>query len=105
MRRVVTLASISKRPAWGIGTPEDTQRLLDDTALLVRRAARMGADIVAFPEVYPQLCVSPHTAYAEPEEGGTLDAVRRMAREHNLYLVWPRYERTAEGRLANSSVL
>lgn len=105
MRRHATLASISKRPAWGIRTPEDTQRLLDDTALLLRRAARLGADIVAFPEVYPQLAVSPPTAYPEPEEGGTLDAVRQMAQEHRLYLVWPRYERAADGRLYNSSIL
>jgi hypothetical protein len=106
MRRYATLASVSKRPEYGIKTPEDTTRLLDDTATLVQRAARMGADLVAFPEVYPQLRFPrPRTAHAEPEDGGTLDAIRRLAREHSLYLVWPRYERTRDGRLYNSAVL
>ena len=55
MRRHATLASISKRPEHSIATPASTSHFLDDTANLVRRAARMGADLVAFPEVYPQL--------------------------------------------------
>jgi len=106
MRRHATLASVSKRPDFSIATPEDTTRLLDDTAKLVQRAARMGADLVAFPEVYPQLgCPGPLTEHAESEDGGTLDTIRELAREHQLYLVWPRYERTRTGQLYNSSVL
>jgi hypothetical protein len=106
MRRFATLASVSKRPANGVATPEDTRRLLDDTATLVLRAARSGADLVAFPEVYPQMaCPTSRPSHAEPEEGGTLDAIRRMAREHKIYLVWPRYERARDGRTYNSAVL
>lgn len=106
MRKHATLASVSKWPDFSVATPEGAARLRDDTALLVRRAARMGADIVAFPEVYPQLNgPRPLTAHAEPEEGGTLETVRQLAREHRLYILWPRYERTRDGRLYNSSVL
>ena len=105
MRRQATLASISKRPGWGIDSEEGTAKLLDDTRLLVRRAARMGADIIAFPEVYPQLAVKEMYAHAEQEGGGTLDAIRQMAREHNLNIVWPRFERAEDGRLYNSAVL
>lgn len=105
MRRYATLASVSKRPGWGIETPEGTSRLLDDTAHLVRRAARMGADIVAFPEAYGQLQTARPVALAEPEAGGTLDTIRQIARDNNLYLVWPRYERAEDGRLYNSAVL
>lgn len=105
MRRHATLAGVSKRPDYGISTPEDTARLLDDTAAFVRRAARLGADIVAFPEVYPQLRTDNFADHAEPETGGTLEAVREMAREHGLYVVWPRCERDAAGYLYNASVL
>jgi hypothetical protein len=105
MRRHVTLASVSKRPDWGISNPEDTARFLEDTAVFVRRAARMGADILAFPEVYPQLCTSDFIAAAEPQEGGTLDHIRQLARENNLYIVWPRAEIDSAGRKRNTAVL
>jgi hypothetical protein len=106
MRRYATLASVSKRPANGVATPDDTRCLIDDTAQLVLRAARMGADIVAFPEVYPQMaCQASRPSHAEPEDGGTLDAIRRIAHDHNIYLVWPRYERTRDGRIYNSAVI
>lgn len=105
MRRHATLASVSKRPEWGIGTPEDTARLLDDTATFVRRAARMGADILAFPEVYPQLRATNFMAAAEPEDGGTLDHIRQLARENNIYIVWPRAEVDKTGQKHNAAVL
>jgi hypothetical protein len=66
----------------------------------------MGADVVAFPEVYPQMaCPASRPSSAEPEDGGTLDVIRRLAREHGVYLVWPRYERSRDGRIYNSAVL
>ena len=105
MRRHATLASVSKRPESGIATPEGAARFMKDTAALIRRAALMGADIVVFPEVYPQLCARPCTAFAEPEEGGTLNSIRDLACKHRLDLIWPRYERTADGRLYNSAIL
>ncbi len=105
MRRHATIASVSKRPEWSIETPEGAACLLDDAAALIRRAAWMGADIVAFPEVYPQLACPNMVARAEPEDGGTLDAVRDLARAHRLYLIWPRFERSPDGGLHNSAIL
>ena len=43
MRRHATLASVSKRPASGISTAEGAARLMEDAAVLVRRAALIGA--------------------------------------------------------------
>lgn len=105
MRRHATLASVSKWPAHSIRTPASAAALLDDAAAMVVRASRMGADLVAFPEAFPQLGTGEIAAHAEPEEGGTLDAVREMAHRHRLYLVWPRVERDAAGVLHNASVL
>ncbi|HXG22970.1 MAG TPA: carbon-nitrogen hydrolase family protein [Chthonomonadales bacterium] len=105
MRRHATLASVSKRPEWGISTPEDMARLLDDTATFVRRASRMGADILAFPEVYPQLRTTNFMAAVEPEDGGTLDHIRQLARENNIYIVWPRAEIDKAGQKHNAAVL
>jgi len=64
----------------------------------------MGADIVAFPEVYPQLRASDLYAAAEPADGGTLLTIQEMARDLGLYIVWPRFEHHPEG-IRNSAVL
>src|SRR5256885_5768073 len=103
MRRHATLASVSKRPAGGIGSEDETRLLLDDATALIRRAARMGADIVAFPEVYPQLALHDLMDREEPEEEGTLEPVRELAREHGMYVVWPRYERAGDGHKYNAA--
>jgi predicted amidohydrolase len=64
----------------------------------------MGADLVAFPEVYPQLTLSDAYAHIEPADGGTLDDVREMARDLGLYVIWPRFE-TSDVGPRNSAVL
>src|SRR5438552_949948 len=102
MRRHATLASVSKRLAWGIRSEEETRLLLDDAAALVRRAAQMGADLLAFPEVYPQLALADLMQREEPEDGGTIERIRELAREHSVYIVWPRYERGGDGRKYNA---
>ncbi|MDQ2732188.1 MAG: carbon-nitrogen hydrolase family protein [Armatimonadota bacterium] len=105
MSHHAALASVSKHPQYGIGTPEDTARLMDDTAKIIRRASHMGADILAFPEVYPQLATSGRIAFAEPEDGGTLLQIRELAAKHNLYIVWPRFEQYKDGLVYNSAVV
>lgn len=105
MSRYATLASVSKRPQYGIASPEDTARLMEDTAKLIRRASRMGADILAFPEAYPQLAVSGRMDHVEPEDGGTLLQICELAAKHRLYIVWPRFEHDKDGIVYNSSIL
>src|SRR5262245_61170847 len=75
-RRQVRLATVSHRPSAGADGKDGTERLMKDAARLIERAARMGADLVAFPEVYPQLALSDPFHHAEPSEGGTLEQVR-----------------------------
>ncbi len=38
----------------------------------------MGADLIAFPEVYPQIVVPEWYHHSEPAEGGTLAGVREL---------------------------
>ncbi|UCH33548.1 MAG: carbon-nitrogen hydrolase family protein [Armatimonadota bacterium] len=104
MARYVTVASISRSPIEFQGNP---QALLDNAAHFVRRAKLFGADIVAFPEVYPH-----HTGGETPAAvaesltslGPTLQRMTAEASSNSLHLIWPLY--TCEGdRVYNSSVL
>lgn len=104
MRKYATLASVSRRPAGHCGDSEGRRQLREETFLFLQRARRMGADLVAFPEVYPQLALSDPYAAIEPAEGGTLDDAREMARDLGLYIVWPRFE-TSQNGPRNSAVL
>ncbi|MDH7569622.1 MAG: carbon-nitrogen hydrolase family protein [Armatimonadota bacterium] len=104
MRRHAVLASISKRPQHACHTPESTEALLRDTEALLRRAALMGADLVLFPEIYPQLAAPDHYQAVEPYDGGTLLAVQDLCRQLKLYAIWPRFERRPDG-LYNTAIL
>lgn len=102
MARYVTVASVSRSPWDFRGNPEG---LLDDAAQLVRRAKLFGADIVAFPEVYPH-----HTGGEAPAQlaetipGPTLRRMAAEAARSGLHLIWPLYTREGE-QVYNSSVL
>ncbi|HOQ30592.1 MAG: carbon-nitrogen hydrolase family protein [Armatimonadetes bacterium] len=104
MRREVTLASISHRPPYGCHTPDAREAFLKETDRWLRRAKNMGAEIVAFPEIYPQIAAPDHYAAAEPHDGGTLPAIQALCRELDLYVIWPRYESRPTG-LYNTAIL
>src|SRR5262249_25227740 len=104
-RRPVRVATVSHRPAAGALGQDGTGRLMGDTAKLVERAARMGADLVAFPELYPQLALKDMFHHAEPSEAGTLDSVRDLARRYKLLVVWPRLEYDADRGIRNTAIL
>ena len=104
-RRPVRLATVSHRPSAGADGKEGTDRLMKDAARLIERAARMGADLVAFPEVYPQLALSDPFHHAEPSEGGTLEQVRELAQRHKLLIVWPRVEYDPGRGVRNTAIL
>jgi len=102
MARHVTVASISRDPREFRGNPE---ALLDDAAHLARRAKLFGADIVAFPEVYPH-----HTGGENPSQiaettpGPTIERIAAEAAANGLHIIWPLYTREND-RVYNSSVL
>lgn len=104
MRREVTLAGVSHRPQHGCHTPEAREALLKETEKWLRRAVSMGAEIVAFPEVYPQLVAPDIYAAIEPHDGGTLTGIRELCRKLGIYVIWPRFESRPTG-LYNTAIL
>jgi predicted amidohydrolase len=104
-RRSIRVATVSHRPAAGVDGPVGTDRLMKAVEVLIERAKRMGTDLVAFPECYPQLALSDITHHAEPHDGGTLDRVRAAAKRHGLWIVWPRLEYDPSRGLRNTSIL
>ena len=103
MARYVTVASISHRPE---APYEDVDARLKTAAIFATRAARMGADIIAFPEVYIH-CGAPIERWpdvAEVVPGKTVTFMADIARRHSVYIIWPLVERRAEG-FRNSAVL
>lgn len=104
-RRPVKVATVTQQPTHGVDSPEGTDRLMAGAEVFLERASRMGADLVAFPECYPQLALGEVFHHAEPTEGGTLERVRESARKKRLYVVWPRAEYDADRGLRNTSIL
>jgi len=98
--RYVTVGSVSELP---VGADFESRH--DHAAAMLQRAARLGAQVVAFPETYhhtglPGICEE----QAQPLDGASLTRMAGEARRHGVHLVWPLYTRE-EGRIYNSSVL
>jgi predicted amidohydrolase len=100
-RRPIRVATVSHRPTAGVDGPAGTDQLLKGAETYIERAARMGADLVAFPEVYPQVALADPYHHAEPRAGGTLDRIREVARRLKLHIVWPRVEYDPDRGLQN----
>ncbi len=88
---------------------EDRQANLERALEAMRRAATLGARLIAFPELaidrfFPQHRADPlAAAVAEPVPGPTTERVAALARELSLVTVWNLYERDSEGRCFDSS--
>lgn len=97
MSRYVTVASVSHSPS------ADREELLTQAAKYVHRARRMGADIVAFPEVYPHLhaSIEQWPEVAEEIPGPTCRRMMEVAAGEGCYILWPLVERRGE-RLYNT---
>jgi predicted amidohydrolase len=104
-RRPIRVATVSHRPSAGVDGPKGLDRLMTEATAHVRRASKLGADLVAFPEVYPQLALSDAWHSPEPTESGTIDRVRELARACKLLIVWPRLEYDADRGVRNAAIL
>ncbi len=105
-RRPIQVATVSTQPTAGTDSPAGLDRLMSEADRFITRAARMGADLVAFTEIYPQLALGDPFHHAEPHDGGTLPRVCELAKRHRLHIVWPRLEYAPDrGGLRNTSIL
>ena len=104
MARYVTVATVSHRP---IKPYADVAGRLGDAERFAVRAQRQGADIVAFPEMYPMANAPPSEwpRLAETlDDGQTVRHMAGVARRGGTYLLWPTYRRDAAG-MHNSAIL
>lgn len=102
MSRYVTVGSVSHASS-GLD-PRCPQQFFDAVVPYIRRAAWMGADILAFPEVYSRPQVHNLAEQAEEIGGLTSSFAMEMARKYDMYIIWPMWEREGS-TLWNSAIL
>src|SRR3982750_4314607 len=88
----------------------DQQATLDQAVALVRDAASRGAQIICLKELFnaPYFCKSQKCErfdIAEPIPGPTTDVMQKLARELDVVLVVPLFERQARGVYRNSAAI
>ena len=100
MSRHIVVGSVSELP---VGADFDSRH--ERASALVQRAARLGANVLAFPETYHHTGLSGSVEeQAQPLDGPSLARMAQEAKKHALHLVWPLYT-FEDGRIYNSSVL
>jgi len=103
LSRHVTVASVSTKPS--CSADKDMDKLLDEAAHYAWRARQMGADILAFPEIYPHIDSEKKSADAAEElPGPTTERMMTEARKLGMYIIWPQYTREGD-QPHNSAVL
>ena len=103
MSRHVTVASISCTPT--VTLDEDMDKLLDEAAHYAWRARQFGADIVAFPETYPQIGAKNQNGPAAVElPDPTTERMMAEAKKLGMYIIWPLWTREGDTTY-NSAVL
>ncbi len=102
-KREVTLASVQLDVVLG-----DVQATRAKVAAWAAQAAQAGADVVLFPEL---ILASGYSfgekfyEFAEPIPGPSTEALGRMARQHNLYIIAGLAEGDRSGAVYNSAVI
>jgi beta-ureidopropionase len=88
---------------------QDRENNVRRAADYVRRAGAEGAQIVGLPElatsIYPAYVEDPaYREWAEPVPGPSTEIMCQAARDAGVYVVFPIYERTDEGKLFNTAL-
>ncbi len=107
MSRYVTVASVSHRPE--VSPDEGMEKVLDQAAHFAWQSRQFGADIVAFPEIYPHLHIpwdkdDNLAQMAEELPGPTTSRMMAEAKKLGMYIIWPLWERDGD-TLYNTAVL
>jgi N-carbamoylputrescine amidase len=88
----------------------DVQETIDATIPRLREAKERGAQIVCLKELFnaPYFCKTTHADrfdIAEPVDGPTVTAMRKITKELGIVLVVPIFERQTRGVYRNSAVI
>jgi beta-ureidopropionase len=83
---------------------------LDKHVAMIEVAAGEGAEVVCLQEIFfgPYFCAQQEPKWfetAEPDDGPTVQAMRELARKHELVLVVPFFEKEFEGVFYNTAVV
>src|SRR5215212_834038 len=89
---------------------DDSAATLEASVERVREAAARGAQIICLKELFnaPYFCKSQKCErfeYAEPIPGPTTDVMQRLARELEVVIIVPIFERQAAGVYRNSAAV
>lgn len=99
MSRKVAVATVSHRPSTA-----DPHEVICTARRFCRRAALQGAQMICFPEIYPQAADAGQPCRtAETVPGRTTEAMLETSRTEGLWIVWPLY--TREGDIVRNSSL
>jgi N-carbamoylputrescine amidase len=88
----------------------DAKATLEQSIVLVREAASRGAQIICLKELFnaPYFCKSQKGErfdIAEPIPGPTTDVMRKLAKELDVVIIVPLFERQARGVYRNSAAI
>jgi N-carbamoylputrescine amidase len=105
----------SREPAFTVGliqeaVTSDTERNIERAIERVREAARRGANVVCLQELFnaPYFCKSQKAErfdLAEPITGPTITRMQQLAKELEVVLIVPIFERQAAGVYRNSAAV
>ncbi|MGA2121407.1 MAG: agmatine deiminase family protein [Methanoregula sp.] len=93
-----------------IAMASDTDKNIENARRKVVEAARAGAKIICLPELYstryfPQHPGTDVSSFAETIPGRSTGIFSAIAREHQVVIIVPVFEKTADGRFCNAAVV
>lgn len=93
-----------------ISCSEEKVRNVEKAIHFAEVAVEKGAQIICFQELFnthwfPREMDERHVALAEPADGPTVLAMRRLAREKDVVLICPMFERDGDRAFYNSAVI
>ncbi len=89
---------------------EQKERNLERARELAGLAAEKGANIICFPELFtthwfPREMNPDYFSLSEEKEGPSIESMQQIAREHEVALVCPIFEKDPQGAYYNSAVV